>query len=157
MDELAISTAALSRFSKEGCTAATQLAGQFAEIGRSKNNKYFYNQLNGREAPEYISLKTINDCTSYRYFYDDTKKTATMTSSSKIYTFVTGSSKMGTGGSDQDLSYDVEFSGTPYLSQSDSKTVFGCDDEYVVENPMAVCLTSDMQPRVDELLKKFEE
>ena len=157
MDELAISTAALSRFSKEGCKAATQLAGQFTEIGRSKNNKYFYNQLNGRDSAEYISLKTINDCTTYRYFYDDTKKTATMTSRSKIYTFVTGSDKMNTGDDDQALSYKVEFSGVPYLSQKDSKSVFGCDDEYVVENTMAVCLTSAMQPRVDELLKKFEE
>ncbi len=157
MDELAVSTAALSRFSRMGCKAATELAGELTEIGRTTGNIYFYTQYNGGAVPEYISLKTIADCTSYRYFYDDTKKIATLTQSSKVFTFHTGNSDVERSGSAATLFYKTEYLGVPYISKKDSDSLFGCSTEYVPENTYAVCLTKKMQSKVEELLEAFQQ
>lgn len=154
--ELATATAAVSRFGRSGNSAAVGLAGTLADKMRSKNNKYLYNQYN-LKTPEYISLKTIGDCTPYRYFYDNTKRTATMTQGAKAFVFVNGKQTVNRANDDEEMKYVTGMQKYPYISEDDAENLFGCTDEYVVKTSFAVCLTSSMESKVDEVLKALQE
>ena len=156
MKELAYTTAALSRFAREGCRAAGELAGSCTEIGRETGNKYFYLKYKDK-VPEYISLKTLGEVSAYRYFYDDSKKEATMTRGSNVYIFRAGSDNVKRSGKDSSLKYDTVFSKVPYLSEDDSSDIFECDSEYVDNTAYSVCLTKELETSAAELLSEFEE
>ncbi|MCR5748252.1 MAG: hypothetical protein K6G03_11140 [Lachnospiraceae bacterium] len=151
-DELAIVTATLSRFGRAGNTEATSMAQKYAEIMRSKNSKYLYNQYSAK-SPRYISLKTIGDVSAYRYFYNDTKKQATMTSGSKAFIFTTGTATVERGGKDEQLNYETVFSKDAYISSDDATGLFECYCEYISGSSYAVCLNSAMEGKAKELLE----
>ena len=156
MKELAYTTAALSRFSREGCRAAGTLASRCTEIGRETGNIYFYPKYKDRN-PEYISLKTLGEVSGYRYFYDNSRKEATMTKGSTVCIFRAGSDSVRKGGTDGTLKYKTVFSKYPYISEEDSQDVFECSSDYVDATVYAVCLTKDLEKNADDLLKEFEE
>ncbi len=148
--ELAIATAATSEFSRAGNTAATKLASGFSEKMRSKNNPYLYEQYRDK-TPEYINLRTIGEVTQFRYFYDDTRKKATMTQGSKVFTIRSGNQIIERGGAPENMKYKSVFSKYPYISEDDGKNYFGCTAEYVPTTTHAVCVPETIQGRVDEL------
>ena len=151
-DELAIVTAAVSRFGRSGNYPAEQLASSYAELMRSKNSKYLYNQYDAK-TPRYISLKTIGDCSSFRYFYDDTRRQATMTSGARAFIFKTGTDSLSRGAGTEKLKYDVVMQSVPYVSEDDASDLFDCHSEYVIDSNYAVCLTGAMDGRAKELLQ----
>ncbi|MCR4786231.1 MAG: hypothetical protein K5847_06195 [Lachnospiraceae bacterium] len=150
-DELAIVTAAVSRYGRSGNRTAVQLAAGWAELMRSKDSKYLYSQYEAK-TPRYISLKTIGMCTPYRYYYDDSRKTATMTSGSKACIFKTGSDVLSRGGSAEQLKYSTVISRYPYISEDDATDLFDCHCEYVGSSSYGVCLTGAMEGKAKELL-----
>ena len=153
--ELAAAAAALSRFSRKGNVNAGVLARQVSELGKEKKNPYFYNQYKVK-SPEYISLKTIADATSFRYIYDDTKKQATLTQGSKAYIFKTGDGTMSRGNGSENLKNKVVMSGVPYLSEDDANEYFVCTAEYIPDSSDAVCVTSNIASIADEIEKALE-
>ncbi|MBO5551453.1 MAG: hypothetical protein J5966_05790 [Lachnospiraceae bacterium] len=155
-DELAVTTAALSRFARAGNTAASAVAGGYAELMRSKDSKYLYNQYETR-SPRYISLRTIGLCSSFRYYYDDTRRTATLTSGAKAYVFRTGTDTVNRGGNDEKLKYETVMTRFPYISEADATDLFDCHAEYVTGSTYAVCLTGAMDGRAKELLEALNE
>jgi len=155
MKELAYTTAALSRFSRMGCRAAGQLAQSCTEIGRETGNKYFYLKYKDK-SPEYISLKTIGEVTKYRYFYDNTRKEATLTQGSNVYVFRADSDNVKRSGLDSELNYSTVFSKYPYVSEEDTGEIFNCDAEYVDNSAYAVCLTKELETLAGDLLNEFQ-
>ena len=150
-EELAIVTAGVSRFGRTGNRDAKQLAAGWAELMRSKNSKYLYNQYDAK-TPRYISLKTIGLTTQFRYYYDDTRRMATLTSGSKAYVFKNGSDSLERGGNGEKLKYEVVMQRYPYISEDDATDLFDCHSEYVTNSDYAVCLTGPMDGRAKELL-----
>lgn len=156
MKELAIVTAALSKFYRMGNAPAAALASRLATKGVTSNNIYFYSQCQGTQSSEYVSLKSIGDVTSFRYFYDDTKKISTMTSGAKIYIFTNGSDVMykNSYGEDQEkMNSPVKLSGVPHISEADSVVYFKIETEYVPSSSYAVCYTTPMKARAEEFLE----
>ncbi|MCR5775347.1 MAG: hypothetical protein K6G42_09715, partial [Lachnospiraceae bacterium] len=153
-DELAIVTAGVSRFARSGNHPAESLAGRLSELMRSKDSKYLYNQYSDK-TPRYISLKTIGLCSDYRYYFDDTRKTATLTSGSNVCIFQTGSDTLERGGNKEKLKYETVMSKYPYISEDDASAIFDCHSEYVVQSDYAVCLTGAMDSKAKELLEKL--
>nr|MCR5102680.1 hypothetical protein [Butyrivibrio sp.] len=155
MKESAIAAVAFSKIYKMGNNAAGELANTIATKGITDNNIYFYIQFNGTKTIEYASLKAVSDITSYRYFYDDTKKVATMTLGSTIYSFTTGSDQMYKGDTSSDpetMTRKLEFSGVPYLAEDDCVNYFKCDTEYIATSSYAVCYTNPMKAQVEEYI-----
>ena len=150
-DELSIVTASVSRFARTGNKAAKGLASGYAELMRSKNSKYLYNQYKDK-TPRYISLKTIGQVSSFRYYYDDTRQKATLTSGVKAYVFKTGSNSLDRGGAGETLKYNVVMQKYPYISEDDAADLFDCHAEYVAGSGYAVCLTGTMEGEAKELL-----
>lgn len=150
-DELAIVTAAVSRYARTGNTAAEGLASGWAELMRSKDSKYLYAQYDAK-TPRYVSLKTIGQVSSFRYYYDDTRQTATLTSGVKAYIFKNGNDSLDRGGAAEKLKYQTVLQRYPYISEEDASDLFDCHAEYVVRSSYAVCLTGSMEGRAKELL-----
>ena len=153
--ELAAVAAALSGFNRQGNVNAGVLARQTAELAKEKKNPYFYTQYKVK-SPEYISLKTIADATSFRYIYDDTKKQATLTQGSKAYIFRTGDTSMSRGNGSETLKNKVVKSGVPYISEDDAKEYFVCTAEYIPDSSDAVCLTANIASLADDIEKALE-
>ena len=149
--DFAIAAAATSKFARSGNSSAKDLTGRFTDIMRSKGNKYMYSQY-PEKTPDYISLKTIGDCTSYRYFYDDSRRTATMTQGAKAYVFNTGNNMVIRGNATEELKYNTVMQKNPYISGEDAEALFNCKDEYLNGTSFAVCLTGTMDARVEEIL-----
>ena len=154
MKELAYTTAALSRFSQQGCKAAGTLAGKCTEIGRETGNKYFYQKYK-EKTPEYISLQTLGEVSEYRYYYDNSRKEATMTRGGTVYIFEANSDKVNMAGADSNLKYATGFSKYPYISEDDADVLFKCEAEYVNDTSYAVCLTEELESKAEELLAEF--
>ncbi len=150
-DELAIVTAAVSRFGRTGNTEASELARGWAELMRSKDSKYLYNQYEAN-TPRYISMKTIGECSAYRYFYDDTRRLATLTKGSNAYIFKAGQDSVTRAGQQEKLKYETVIQKYPYLSEEDASDLFDCHAEYVTNSGYAVCLTGPMEGKAKELL-----
>ena len=139
-----------------GSAPAATLASRLATKGVTSNNIYFYSQCQGTQSSEYVSLKSIGDVTSFRYFYDDTKKISTMTSGAKIYIFTNGSDVMykNSYGEDQEkMNSPVKLSGVPHISEADSVVYFKIETEYVPSSSYAVCYTTPMKARAEEFLE----
>ena len=149
--DLAAATAGVSRFGRTGNRDAENLAAAWAELMRSKNNKYLYNQYDAK-TPRYISLKTIGLCSSFRYLYDDTKRMATLGSGSRAFIFKSGSDSLTRGGSPEKLKYRIEMQSVPYISEDDAIDLFDCHAEYLTKSNYAVCLTGAMDGKAKELL-----
>ncbi len=155
MKELAIATVAMSQVYRMGNNNAGELANRMATMGITANNLYFYSQYSGSKTVEYASLKTVSDITKYRYFYDDTKQTVTMTLGSTIYIFTTGSDQMYKGDTSTEpetMSKKLEFSAVPYLVEDACVTYFKCDTEYVSTSSYAVCYTNPMKAQIEEFI-----
>ncbi|MCR5626469.1 MAG: hypothetical protein K6F99_04030 [Lachnospiraceae bacterium] len=158
--ELAIATTGLSRYGRSGVEPANKLARELAQRGRSLRNPYFFNQYTKDKTIEGISLKTVGDVTEYRYFYDDSKRTSTMTYGAKIYVFKNGSASYSIGkDSDktENLTEKIVFSTVPYIAEADATNIFKCDTEYVSGSQTAVIVTSSMQSPVENLISALEE
>ena len=149
--DYAISTAAVSKFARSGNVPAKDLTSRFADQMRSKGNRYLYSQYS-EKTPDYISLKTIGDCTPYRYFYDDSRRTATMTQGAKAYIFNTGNNMVIRGSDTEELKYIPVMQKYPYISGEDAEALFNCKDEYLSGTSFAVCLTGTMDAKVEEIL-----
>ena len=149
--DLAAAAAAVSRLARAGNTQAARLSQRFAEILRAKNSKYLYSQPK-QKSPRYVSLKTIGDCTSYRYFYNDTRRTATMTKKANVLTFMTGSTRLvRKGGAKEQLSEAVILNKVPYVSEDDAKNLFQCDCEYLMGTSYGVCLPGTIEAEAEEI------
>ena len=142
------------RFSTQGCRAAGTLAQRCTEIGRQKNNKYFYAKYKDK-TPKFISMKTIGDVTDFRYFYDNSRKTATMTKGSNVYIFRANDINLERGSTNSKLKYSTKFSRFLYLDEDDAKDFFGCTCEYVDNTSYGVCLAGSMESKAGELLSAF--
>ena len=153
---MATAAAAVSRFAKDGNSAAKSLAASLADRMRSKNSKYIYNQYKDKN-PEYINLRTIGLCTSYRYYYDISKRTATMTLGAKAMIFRSGSAEVERNGKTEKLSYAAVMSGDVYVSEDDATDLLGCHSEYIPNSSYAICLTETMEGKAEEVLSNLEE
>ena len=155
-EEMAEATVAVSRFAKNGNVAARSLAATLSSQMRAKNSKYLYNQY-AAKTPEYVNLKTVGLCTAYRYFYDISKRTATMTEGAKVMSFRSGSDTVMRSGKEEKLSYSSVMDGDVCISSDDAKALFGCTAEYISNTQYAVLLTGTMQGRAEEVLGSLME
>ena len=159
-DELAVVAATLSRLSKSGISAADTLLNSLMMRLLQGNNKYLYRQYPDSKTTEYMNLDTVSNCTSFRYFYDNTKAVGTMTKGSIVYIFKRGSDEMHK----QDISSDPEkmfgkavYSQFLYILEDDSKNYFKCDAEYLNNTEYAICLTAAMQSKVEKFTETLME
>ena len=158
--ELAIAGATMSRLSKNGITQADQLVTVITNKLVSKSNKYIYIQYKQNKSIEYVSLTTIADISGYRYFYDDSKMIATMTSGMNVYIFTRGSDKVQIPDTENEpklIGTKAVFQNYVYISEDDSNDLFTCQAEYINKTDYAVCLTGTMQNTVAEYVKALEE
>ncbi|MBQ1527713.1 MAG: hypothetical protein IIZ75_11290 [Lachnospiraceae bacterium] len=152
-DGLAVATAAVSRLAKSGNQAAAAITPRLADILRARRSGYLYVQYKDK-TPRYINLKTIGSCTKYRYVYDDTRKTATMTRGAAAIILQVGSDKAKRTGSDEEtLKNIIVKSADPYISEDDAKNYFNVTSEYLYGTNYALCLTEPMDTAADEMLK----
>ena len=150
-EELATAVAAISRFGRNGNSSARSLAVSLADLMRSKNSKYLYNQYKDK-SPEYINLKTIGLCTAYRYYYEISRRTATMTQGGKTLIFRSGSGKVTRSGKEENLIYMAVLEGDLYVSEDDAAVLLGCHSEYIPNSGYAICLTESMESKAEEVL-----
>ena len=158
--ELVIAAATMSRLAKNGSTGARVLEKRILALLAKKGSKYVYNQYGSDKAIEFVNLKTLSNCTDYRYFYDNGKAVGTMTAGSKILIFRRGTDSMyrqTTDSTPEKLKHELVFSGDLYVSEDDSKELFKCISEYLVDSDKAVCLTEYMESRVEEYLDAISE
>ena len=155
-EDLAMATALVSRLGRNGVAAARSLAADMASLMRSKDSKYLYDQYEDKN-PEYINLKTIGLCTDYRYYYDTSKRSVTMSDGGNSIVFVSGSDQIQRGGQEEKLMYKTVSDGTLYLSEEDAGVLLRCYSEYVLNTEYAVCLTESMEGRVNEILGSILE
>ncbi len=154
-DGLAVATAAVSRLAKNGNIAAAAITPRLADILRSRDSIYLYSQYKDK-TPRYVSLKTIGDCTKYRYLYDDTRKVATMTQGASALIFQVGSDSLKRNGGDTEtLKNAVVKTKDPYISDEDAKNYFHVSAEYLYGSTYAVCLTETMDAAANEMLETF--
>ena len=154
--DLAVAGVVTSKLGKSGIQAATTLSKQITAKMVKNGNKYLFNQYKQGGAAEYVSLKTISNATSYRYFYDDSKSTATMTSGTKILIFKRGSNmmyKQNTNSEPESIKSKVLYQGDLYLSEDDARTYFNCDTEYLSGTSYAVCMSSQMQTAAEDAVE----
>ena len=158
--ELAVCGAVTSKLGKSGIKAGNSLSKQVAGKLYKDNNKYLFNKYNSNGSVEYVPLKSISDCTSFRYFYDDSKSIATMTSGSTVYIFKRCSNQMykqSTAEDPESMSGSVVYQGELFISETDAKKYFSCDAEYLSGTNYAVCVTGTMQTAVDNSLESIIE
>ena len=159
-DELAIAAAVASRLSRMGIEPAKAVTKTIMSKLVSSDNKYIYRQYSNDKTTEYVAMDTISKCTAFRYFYDDSKSTATMTKGAIVYIFNRGSDEMHK----QDMASDPEimtnkivYSSTVYIDENDAQNYFDCCAEYVYDSDYSICLNSTKQTKVDELTAEIEE
>ena len=154
--DMANAAAASAKLGKSGIKAATSLSKKLAANMYKNNNKYMYRKYGSAGAAEYVSLKNVANVTTFRYFYDDSKTTATMTSNSLIYIFKKGSKEMykqSTDTAPEMMTSKAVGQSEIYLAEEDSLTYFGCSAEYLAGTNYAVCLTAKMQTTVDDAVE----
>ncbi|MBR6172930.1 MAG: hypothetical protein IKQ49_07120 [Eubacterium sp.] len=154
--ELATATTVVSRLGKLGNASARSLAASLSDLMRSKNSKYLYNQYREKN-PVYVSLRTIGLCTAYRYFYDTSKRTATMTQGSKALIFQSGSGEVDANGSKEKLSYAAVMDGDVYIANEDAEKLLDCQGEYILNSSYAVCVNAAMEGRAEAVLSSITE
>ena len=96
--------------------------------------------------------------TDYRYFYDEVKATATLTSGSNIKIFKRDSDQMynGSEASDPEQMNDaVVYERELFVGEEDGDRYFDCVAEYFYGKQTAACLTGPMQTQVDQLADKL--
>ena len=123
-------------------------------------NIYLYRQFSGDKSTEYVDMTTLSNITNFRYFYDDTKATATMTSGSKIYIFKRGSDQMYKQSTDADpetMKKKTVYQNQLYIFEDDAENYFNCKAEYIDKTSYGVCLTATMQSEVDSIVEQLQE
>ena len=154
--ELAIACASMSKVARSGIGAAGSLTSKLVNRMQTSNNKYLYSQYKDDKANEYVDLKTISDCTEYRYFYDEDKATATVTYGSKIRIFKRSSDQMHKGSVESEpetMKSKTVSQNNLMLGEEDAQTYFKCIAEYAYNTDYAVCVTGPMQSAVDECVE----
>jgi len=147
--------AALSKLAQTGNIPAGTLTQRMAEMMRLGRNRYLFSQYNVK-TPEYVSLETIGDCTDYRYLYDNSRKTATMTKGLSSIRLQTGSTLFTrNGGANEQLKEKIVYYKVPYISADDAKDIFGCDVEYLNGTAYGICLPAKVKAKADELYAVF--
>ena len=158
--ELAIATATMSKLARSGIEPARGLVSKLMSRLIAGNNKYIYIQYRENKSTEYVDLKVVSAITSYRYFYDETRATATVTSGSKVYIFKRGSSDMRKGSEEAEpekMNDAAVSQGSLMLGETDTDKLFNCIAEYVYGTDYAVCLTGPMQSAVDTYVEALSE
>ncbi len=159
-DELAVAGATCSRLSRSGITPADSLTQMIVGKLVDKKNKFTYSQYDDNKSMEYINMDTLSNCTDFRYFYDDSKATATMTKGSIVYIFKRGSNEMYKQSISEDgevLIEKVAYSGVVYLDEEDAQNYFGCESEYCNNTDYAICLTAPKQAAVKTYTETLQE
>lgn len=158
--ELAIASATMSRLARSGIEPAASLTSKLVNRLVSGNNKYTYRQYSSDKSIEYIDLRVISDVTSYRYFYDEPRDTATVTSGTRVYIFKRGSSQMYKGSTDaapEPMNDAAVSQGALMIGETDAGKYFNCDTEYAYGTDHAICLTGPMQAAVEEYVTSLTE
>ena len=158
--ELAVATSTMSRISRMGVPAAETATQQLTNRIVKAENKYVYTQYSKNKQVESINMRTLANCTEYRYFYDDTKATATMTSGSKIYIFQRGSKEMHKKSIDTDpetMETEIMYEGEMFIGEDDANNYFTCLAEYCMGTDYAICVTGPMQSEVEEMVNSLQE
>ena len=156
VDDLAIATTAVSRFAKKGNVSARSLAVSMVEKMRSKDSKYLYSRYK-KKNPEYVSLKTIGLVTSYRYYFNENKMTATLSKGSKSLIFSDGSNTVISDGEEKVIKYKTVMAGDQYIAEDDAISLMDCYSEYVLNSSYALCITGTMNTKADELVDTLSE
>ena len=159
-DELAVAGATVSRLSRMGITPAESLTKLIVNKLVDTKNRFTYMQYSGNKSNEYISMETLSRCTDFRYFYDDTKATATMTKGGTVYIFKRGSDEMNKqsdGGDSEKMKLAVVYDGVVHIGEDDAQTYFQCIAEYCFGTNYAICLTAPKQTKVEDYTKKLQE
>ncbi len=158
-NELAVAGATCSRLTRSGIEAADPLTKTIVNKLINSNNRFTFKQFDDK-TKEYIPMKTISDCTDYRYFYDDSKAMATMTKGQRIYIFRRGSDdmyKQSTENDPEQMNNEIEYNGVVYMADDDSQNYFKCDPEYCVNTEYGICLTATKQSQVAEYTETMTE
>ncbi|MBO4900804.1 MAG: hypothetical protein J5509_11005 [Lachnospiraceae bacterium] len=158
--ELAITAATLSRLARSGMSAADELLAQLIARLLNGNNSYLYTQYSSSKTVEYVNMRTLSLVTSYRYFYDESKATATLTSGTKAYIFKRGSSNMYNGSEQSEpeaMTDPAVFQGEIYVGEEDTMRYFKCSSEYLENSEYALCLTSTMQTAIAGYVEALSE
>lgn len=158
--ELAITAATLSQLAKSGIAPADELLSQLISRLVKGNNKYMYDQYLSSKTVEYVNMRTLSLVTSYRYFYDETKATATLTKGSQVYIFKRGSSNMYNGSEEsepEEMTDQAIYQGELYVGETDTQRYFKCNAEYLKNSEYSLCLTQTMQTSVSEFVQTLSE
>lgn len=158
--ELAIADATLSQLARGGMEPAAQLAKQLMNRLLTQKNKYTYRQYTGSKVVEYVNLRVLSDCSSYRYFYDESKATATVTKGGSVYIFRRGSDQMHNESMESEpeqMTDQAVYEGELFVGEADTSRYFKCVTEYVHGTKNAIILTSTMQSAVNEYVTSLEE
>ena len=119
-----------------------------------------YDQYLSSKTVEYVNMRTLSLVTSYRYFYDETKATATLTKGSQVYIFKRGSSNMYNGSEEsepEEMTDQAIYQGELYVGETDTQRYFKCNAEYLKNSEYSLCLTQTMQTSVSEFVQTLSE
>ncbi|MCR5510440.1 MAG: hypothetical protein K6F54_05770 [Lachnospiraceae bacterium] len=158
--ELAITCATLSQLAKSGISPAEELLAQLISRLLNGNNSYLYTQYGSSKTVEYVNMRTLSLVTSYRYFYDETKATATLTNGAKVYIFKRGSSNMYNGSEESEpeqLTDPAVYQGEIMVGEEDTMRYFKCTAEYLKNSEYSLCLTSTMQSIIAGYVETLSE
>lgn len=153
-EDRAAAIGALLQLNGEGQAGAAELAGTFARQGMSEGNKYLFRKYTDASDGKYLSVQTIGKVTSYRYIYDITGRTAVLSHRGTTYHFQVGSGevKLSDGSIEQMSAETVLQRGITYIPETAGSLYFGCTVLYVDGTDYAVCVTADLQDRIEQLL-----
>ena len=158
--ELAIATSTMSRLARSGIDPAASLTSKLMNRMLSGANGYIYRQYSADKTVEYIDLRVISAVTSYRYFYDEPKATATVTSGSKVYIFKRGSDQMYKGSTNAEpepMNDAVVSQGALMVGETDANKYFNCTAEYAYGTDYAICVTGPMEAAIAEYVEALTE
>ncbi len=159
-EQMAVAGAVTSKLSRMGITQAESLTKKIVNKLADSSNDYLYSQYGADKSRKFVSMEALSNCTDYRYFYDDSKATATMTKGSSVYIFKRGSDEMRKQSLDAEaekMNSKAVFSGVVYISEEDAQNYFNCTSEYAYDTNYAICLTATKQKQVDECVEELSE
>lgn len=140
---------------EDGYISLTDLFDEYYEI--AKDSLYIYSKLSGNEE-EHVALLALSHALDYRYIFDNSRKTVTMSKASKVYK-ITANKKVVefSFGKQEDLLSKAVYRKDVYISEKDAITFFGCTAEYLERKDTAVCLTEKMESDAAAFYEALQE
>ena len=154
--QLASAVLALSRFGYDYHNINAQnLAVSYAGDMYQNKDSYVYSKLSG-ESQEYVSLKSIGAVLGYRYVFDDTHYSVTLSRGTTYNTFVKGEATYTKTGEKTDtLSTAPKYQASLYLISDDAYSIYRVSAGYVRQCDYAIVVTAQVSSLTDTLYNEM--